>query len=150
MSIRRPANPWTHKASHRQDPDPDDAPMGSLDGTGHTGPLTDRPHSREAAESQYVATRDEWIAAMRRANSGRPADLASLAIRQEAYEQATIEVERWRSAPRVAIPIEPEPRRSGIEVAIGQEMAWKRVHEKQGTPDPGLVGRLLRRVRGRD
>lgn len=150
MSLRRPANPWTRKASQRHDPDPDDAPMGSLDGTGHTGPLTDRPHSRDAAESQYVAARDEWIAAMRRANSGRPADLASLAIRQEAYEQATIEVERWRSAPRVAIPIEPEPRRSGIEVAIGQEMAWKRVHEKQDAPDPGLVGRLLRRVRGRD
>lgn len=118
-------------------------------GPGHTGPLTDRPHSLEAAEAQYVAARDAWVAAMRRANSGRPADLASLAIRQEAYEQATAEVERWRVAPRVAIPVEPETKRGGIEIAIGQEMAWKRVHERPSEPEPGPIGRLVRRFRGR-
>lgn len=96
-----------------------------------------------------MAARDAWVAAMRRANSGRPADLASLAIRQEAYEQATAEVERWRAAPRVAIPVEPETKRDGIEIAIGQEMAWKRVHERPSEPEPGPIGRLVRRFRGR-
>ncbi len=116
---------------------------------GHTGPLTDRPHSLEAAEAQYVAARDAWVAAMRRANSGRPADLASLAIRQEAYEQATADVERWRAAPRVAIRVEPDAKRVGIEVAIGQEMAWKRVHERPPDAGSGPIGRFVRRFRGR-
>ena len=55
-----------------------------------------------------MVARDAWIAAMRKANSGRSADLAGLAIAQEAYEQAMVEVERWRSGVKVAIPIEPE------------------------------------------
>lgn len=148
MSIRRPSNPWSSKraAAH---PDADAGTAMEPYQPGHTGPLTDRPHSRDVAEAQYVAARDEWIAAMRRANSGRPADLASLAIRQEAYEQATAEVERWRAAPQVAIPIEPDNKRTGIEVAIGQEMAWKRVHERPSKPESGPIGRLLNRVRGR-
>ncbi len=140
MSLRR----LRPKSPAEREPDADEP-----GGSGHTGPLTDRPHSLEAAEAQYVAARDVWVAAMRRANSGRPADLASLAIRQEAYEQATAEVERWRAAPRVAIPIEPETKRAGIEVAIGQEMAWKRVHEHPSESESGPIGRLVRRFRGR-
>ena len=51
------------------------------------------PRSSEEAEERYVMARDAWIAAMGKANSGRSADLASLGIAQEAYEQATVEVE---------------------------------------------------------
>lgn len=117
----------------------------TVEGHAHTGPLTDRPRSREEAEARYVEARDEWVAAMRRASSGRPADLASLAIRQEAYETATAELERWRSSPKRAIPIDPEPKRTGIDVVIGQEMAWKRVHDRSDQPRGGLLGRLLGR-----
>ncbi len=118
---------------------------------GHTGTLTDRPRSCEDAEARYVAARDEWIAAMRAASSGRPADLASLAIRQEAYEIATAEVERWRSAPKVAIPIQPGAKRSGIDAVIGQELAWKRMHEqKRAAAKPGILGRLFGRGRSKD
>ncbi|MCV0403826.1 MAG: hypothetical protein K5924_08950 [Chloroflexi bacterium] len=118
----------------------------SIENHAHSGPLTDRPRSREEAEARYVATRDDWVAAMRRASSGRPADLASLAIRQEAYELAAAELERWRSSPKRAIPVDPEPKRTGIEVVIGQEMAWKRVHDRNDQPKGGgLLGRLLGR-----
>src|SRR6188474_2137121 len=57
-------------------------------------PLTQRlarPQSVEEADARYVAARDAWTAAMRAANSGRSADLASLAIAQEAYEAAAAE-----------------------------------------------------------
>lgn len=106
------------------------------------------PLSLEEAEAAYVTARDAWIEAMRRANTGRPADLASLAITQGAYELATAEVERWRSGKRVAIPVEPDAKRAGLEAAIGNEMAWRRVHDvipKQ----PGRIARVLRRVTGR-
>jgi hypothetical protein len=45
--------------------------------------------SPEEAEARYVAARDAWTAAMRAANSGRPADLATLAVAQDAFEAAT-------------------------------------------------------------
>ncbi len=145
MSIRRPETRWSKQAAEPRGPGPDPYDANG-DRAGHTGPLTDRPHSREAAEAQYVSARDAWVAAMRRANSGRPADLASLAIRQEAYEQATAEVQRWRSAPRVAIPIESDAKRSGIETAVGQELAWRDVHQERGTSEAKGVGRLVRRL----
>jgi hypothetical protein len=123
---------------------------GSVEGHAHTGPLTDRTRSLEEAEARYIAARDEWVVAMRHASSGRPADLASLAIRQEAYELAAAEVERWRSSGKRAIPIEPEPQRTGIDVVIGQEMAWKRVHDRSDEPKAGgLFGRLLGRGSGK-
>ena len=146
MSIRRAAD--ARRARESDESTADDGLDGTEAARPHTGPLTDRPRSLAEAEERYVTVRDEWIAAMRRAATGRPADLASLAIRQEAYEIAAAEVERWRSAPHVAIPIDPEPKRTGIEVAIGQEMAWKRVHERSEEPEPnsGPVARFLRRA----
>ena len=115
-------------------------------------PLTQRlagPRSAEEAEERYVVARDAWIEAMRAANSGRPADLASLAIAQETYEHATAEAERWRSGGRVAIPIEAEPLRADIEVAIGQQLAWQRVRDHEEKPR-GVISRVLRRVTRRD
>lgn len=125
------------------DPAPDEA-------TEHA-PLTQRlagPRSVEEAEERYVVARDAWIVAMRAANSGRSADLASLAIAQEAYEHATAEAERWRSAGRVAIPIDAEPPRAAVEVAIGQQLAWQRVRDHEEKPR-GFVSRVMRRVTGR-
>jgi hypothetical protein len=111
-------------------------------------PTVVRPRSLEEAEDRYVVVRDAWTAAMRRCSSGRAADLASLAIAQEAYELASAEVVRWRSGVRVAVPVVRDAPRTGLEVAIGQEMAWRRVHEHQEeTPRPLL--RLIRRLTGR-
>lgn len=107
------------------------------------------PRSTEEAEEQYVATRDAWIAAMHKANSGRSADLASLAITQEAYVLAMAEVEKWRSGVKVAISIEPEAKLHDLETAVGQELAWRRVHEHQ-EKRPGPLARVFRRLTGRD
>ena len=105
------------------------------------------PRSREQAEAQYVAARTVWVDAMHKAASGRPADLASLAIAQEAYERAAVERARWEHGPRASIAVEPEPKRV-LDVAIGQELAWRRVKEAEGRRR-GLVGRLFGR-RSRD
>ena len=106
------------------------------------------PRSLEDAEQRYLTARDAWIVAMRRANSGRPADLATLAITQEAYELATADVERWRSGVKVAVPIDGGTKRAGLEALISQEMAWRRLH---ATPEPkrGRLSRILRRLTGR-
>jgi hypothetical protein len=101
--------------------------------------------SREEAEARYVAARDAWTLAMHAANSGRPADLASLAIAQEAYEAAAAEREQWLTG-RVAIPIEPAAARRKLEIAVGQELAWRKIHEHPRAG--GLIGRLRRRLRG--
>jgi len=85
---------------------------------------------------------------MRKANSGRSADLAGLAITQEAYELAAAEVERWRSGVKVAIKIEPEAKLHDLETAIGQEFAWRRVLEQQDR-QPGRLSRAIRRLTGR-
>ncbi len=102
------------------------------------------PRSREEVEAHYVAARDEWTKAMRLAGSGRPADLATLALTQEAFEAAAAERERWITGVHAAIPIEPDRSRRGLEAAVGQEMAWRRVrhHEK---PE-GFLDRLKRRI----
>ena len=98
----------------------------------------------------YTAARDAWVAAMRAANSGRPADMASLALAQEEYELAVVERDRWRSSGTVSIPVEPEEHRS-IEAIVGQQLAWRDVHheeqERQRRPR-GLLGRLFGRRRG--
>ena len=111
-------------------------------------PAPSAPRSREEAETQYVAARDAWTAAMRRANSGRAADLASLAITQEAFEAESAELDLWRTGARVAIPIRPEASHSVLEAAVGQEIAWRNVlHPPE--KKPGLLGRLRRRLNGR-
>ncbi len=106
-----------------------------------------RPRSPEEAEQRYVTARDAWTSAMRAASSGRPADLATLAVAQEAYEAAAAERQRWLDG-RVAIPIEPEPSTRNMDAIVGQELAWRRV--RQHEPEPkGLLGRVARRIRGR-
>ncbi len=112
-------------------------------------PSPPAPRSVDEAEAQYVAARDAWTSAMRTASSGRSADLASLAIAQEAYEKAYAEREAWLSGARVAIPIgDAEPRRA-LEVFVDQDLAWRRVHEA-GQRVPGRLQRLVRRLTGRD
>lgn len=110
-----------------------------------------RPKTREDVEALYTAARDAWTTAMRAAQSGRPADLAVLAVAQEEYESALAEKQRWDSAPRVAIPVEPE-RPKGINAVVGQEFSWRRVHELEeqhrSAKPKGLRG-LVRRIRGR-
>lgn len=96
-------------------------------------------------ELRYVAARDAWTRAMHVANSGRSADMASLAIAQEHYETIMDERERWLASARVAIPIDAPDTRHNIEVAVGQEIAWRRVHELK--PPPGFIGRLWGRFR---
>jgi hypothetical protein len=109
-----------------------------------TGP--DVAASRDEAYGRYVAARDEWTAAMKAASSGRPADLAALAIVQDAFEAAAAEWERWESGERVAVAIVSE-KSSHVGTVVSQELAWRKVHE----PDraPGFFGRLSRRLRGR-
>ncbi len=104
------------------------------------------PHTRQEVEQRYVAARDAWVASMRAANSGRPADLAALAIAQEAYEAAAAERARWESSGRVAIPVEPEPERK-LGAVVGQEVAWRQVRHVDDKPT-GILGRLRRRIRG--
>jgi hypothetical protein len=95
-----------------------------------------------------VAARDAWTAAMRAASTGRPADLAKLALTQDVYEKALAEVELWRSGARIAIPIETDSRDAGLEAAVGQEFAWRRIHQVPARV-PGLLGRLARLLTGR-
>lgn len=104
------------------------------------------PRSLAEAEEQYVTCRDAWTAAMRAASSGRPADMATLAICQEAYEAASLERERWRSGARVAIPIEqPKNERPSIEVVVEQALAWRDVHAHERDKPRGVLGRLFGR-----
>lgn len=105
------------------------------------------PRTADEAEERYVAARDAWTAAMRQAATGKPADLASLAIAQEAYEASAAEVERWRSGGRV--PLRIDPKRGSIDAVVGQELAWRRVHEAESRARRGLLGRIARRLSGR-
>jgi hypothetical protein len=120
----------------------------SVDPTPQTALALRMAHARsvEEADARYVAARDAWTAAMRAANSGRPADLASLAITQEAYEAAATERERWHTGTKVAIHVDDE-KPNGIEAAVSQELAWRKVlHPEQ--PKGGVLARIRRRLRG--
>jgi hypothetical protein len=104
------------------------------------------PGSLAEAEEHYVTCRDAWTAAMRAASSGRPADMATLAICQEAYEAAALERERWLSGGRVAIPVEPPANeRASIEVVVDQALAWRDVHDHERDKPRGVLGRLFGR-----
>lgn len=85
---------------------------------------------------------------MRTATSGRPADLAALAIAQEAYEEALADRERMASSPSVSIPV-GEERPNGLDAVVGQELSWRRVHERERErireQPKGLRG-LIRRI----
>lgn len=101
------------------------------------------PRSVAEAEAHYVKCRDAWTAAMRAASSGRPADMATLAICQEEYEAAAQERDRWLSGARIPVPVERETERASIEVVVEQTMAWRDVHEHD--KPRGLLGRLFGR-----
>jgi hypothetical protein len=98
-------------------------------------------------ETRYVAARDAWKDAMRAATSGRSKDLASLAIAQQAYEGVAAERERWLAGGIVAIPVEPDPQRHDIEVAVGQELEWRKVLHPPAAR--GFFGRIRHRLGGR-
>lgn len=111
------------------------------------------PSTHEDVEERYVAAREAWTAAMRAAQSGKPADLAALAIAQDAYETALAEKQRWDAAPRVAVRIEPD-RPHGIDAIVGQELSWRRIHQleqehHQSQSRPRGLRGLVRRLRGR-
>ena len=97
-------------------------------------------------ELRYVAARDAWKVAMRAASSGRSKDLASLAIAQQAYEEVAAEREHWLAGGRIALPIEPDPERRDIEVAVGQELEWRKVLHP--TKARGFLGRIKDRLGG--
>ena len=119
----------------------------SRESSGRLHRESDAPRSREEAEERYVAARTVWVDAMHKASSGKPADLASLAIAQEAYERAAVDRTRWANGPRAHVPVEAAPKRN-VEIALGQELAWRRVRETEGRRR-GLIGRLFsRRSRG--
>lgn len=86
---------------------------------------------------------------MKAANSGRTADLASLAITQEAYEAASVERSRWiQAAPttRTAIPVNRAGGTSEIDMVVRQELDWKRV-QNEPPPQRGFK-RFVKRVLG--
>ena len=87
---------------------------------------------------------------MRVARSGKPADLAALAMAQEAYEAALAEKHRWDASPRSAIPVESD-RPRGIDAIVGQELARRRLHDaeerQRQQKTKGLRG-LWMRLRG--
>lgn len=109
-------------------------------------PATDFGRYAQDLEQRYVDARDAWTRAMRAANSGRPADMASLAIAQEAYETVAAEREHWLSSGRAVIPVEPAPKSSEIEIAVGQGMEWRRVLERE---QPRGLGARIKRLFGR-
>ena len=98
-------------------------------------------------ELRYVAARDAWKLAMRAANSGRSKDLASLAIAQQAYEEVAAEREHWLAGGRVAVPVEPDQERHDIEVAVGQELEWRKVLHPPTSR--GFLARIKGRLTGR-
>lgn len=122
---------------------PSDAP--SLE----TGRAADRALAAEIRrygddlENRYVDARNAWTRAMRASTSGKSADMASLAIAQEAYETVAEEREHWLAGGKVVIPDEPDPTHHDIEVAVGQELEWRRVLTP---PKPGFFSRLRRRL----
>lgn len=145
---RRTAEPQTQAAAAPPAPVVPTSPFSPTQSAPAQRPVG--PHSyeeaREEAEERYIAARDLWVTAMHAANSGRPVDLASLALTQETYEAAAAERERWIAGARVAIPIGRDAPRRNLEAAVGQEMAWRKVrhHEKR----EGFLRRLKRRITG--
>ena len=146
MTTRRAPRPGTQPAA--EDAAPTAPARRRISAPPAPEPAPTATQSREEAEARYVEARDAWTAAMRRANSGKTAHLASLAIAQEAFEAASAELELWRTGARVAIPIRPEASRAFLEAAVGQELAWRQVlHPPE--KKPGLFGRLRNRLSGR-
>jgi hypothetical protein len=105
--------------------------------------------SRAEAHEHYLNARDGWVRTMKLAASGRPADLAALAIAQEAYEEATAEWERWESGTRVAVPIETE-KDASVGAVVDQELRWRKLHDHDHPPGLGArIARITQKLRGR-
>jgi hypothetical protein len=107
-----------------------------------------RAASSEETEAAYVAARDAWTAAMRAANSGRAADLASLAITQEAYEAAVAERARWLPTTptvRTAISVEGSGGNRELDMVVAQELDWRHVNDPK--PQRGFKG-LVKKILG--
>jgi hypothetical protein len=145
MTTKRGDAQIESQARTRAAADPSAAPVADP-GSASRSLASDIRRYGEDLEQRYVAARDAWTKAMRAANSGRPAHMASLAIAQEAYEAVAAERERWLASGRVAIPVEPEPKEHTLHVAIAQQLEWRRVldREKPG----GLFSRIRRRLGG--
>jgi hypothetical protein len=128
-------------------PIPVDHPPSDIGSAGAAHTLVgDMRQYRADLERRYLAARNAWTLAMRVANSGRSKDLASLAIAQQAYEEVAAEREHWLASGKVAIPVEPDPERHHIEVAVGQELEWRKVlHPPK---DRGFFGRIKDRLGG--
>lgn len=123
--------------------DPEPAPLADRVIVHASGALDVASYGQDL-EERYVAAREAWTHAMQAASSGRPADMASLAIAQQAYETIAAEREDWLASGRVAIPIEPLAKRHDIEIAVGQELAWRRVQQHEDRS--GLFTRIRRRL----
>lgn len=112
-----------------------------------TGIMTAEEGYEADLEARYVAARDAWTHAMRAANGRRSADMATLAIAQEAFETVIAERDHRHAGPPVAVPIEETDTRHALEIAVGQELAWRRVHEPH--EPTGILHRIRRRFRRR-
>lgn len=158
---RRTSGPLTDGSDPvLQDPDKQDAPApvarrrrasqrsaGPTEAAPSPSTAPRRASARTCVEAQtaYVTARDAWTSAMKAAASGRPADLAALAIAQETYEAAMGEWDRWESGQRVAITVEQTT--SSVGTVVDQELAWRKLHEPEQRP--GLIRRIVRRLGGR-
>ncbi len=103
--------------------------------------------SLDEAEAAYIAARDAWTAAMRASSTGRAADLAALAIAQEAYEAAAAERDRWARHQPVAIPIDGSAARRDLDIVVGQEAEWHRLTDRD-TGGGGLIAKVKRLLGG--
>jgi len=146
MSARRPRTVDADSVADAPTAQPLARPPATSPSTGISARVIG-PHSRPEAEEGYVAARNAWTAAMRAASSGRPADMASLAITQEAYEAAAAERARWISGERDAIKVGPDTSKRGVNAAVAQELAWRRVQDAEAK-QPGFLARLGRKLRG--
>jgi hypothetical protein len=135
-------------ASRAPAPNPVDHPPSDIGPAGaeHTLAADIRQYGADL-ELRYVAARNAWTLAMRVANSGRSKDLASLAIAQQAYEEVAAERENWLAGGRMAIPVEPDTERHHIEVAVGQELEWRKVLHPPTSR--GFLARIKGRLTGR-
>lgn len=139
----RPADAHGANAARTESANAPAKRIGSAMGSSGLSQRISAPQSLAEAEARYVSCRDAWTAAMKAAASGRPADMATLAICQEEYEAATHERDRWLTGARIAIPVEPEAERASIDVVVEQTMAWRDVHHHE--KPRGVLGRLFGR-----
>jgi hypothetical protein len=103
----------------------------------------------------YATAEERWRRALKAANSGRPVDLAELALAQEAYVAAGTALRRAqreeseqsrRMAEMRARRMEAESR---LAVIVAQEQAWREVAHSDGSSGSffGRLGRIFRRNR---